>query len=49
VDNLLMRFVDIWYAFPDLLFLLVVVAVFKPSLFVIFARSGSSAGLTWPA
>jgi len=40
IDNLLMRFVDIWYAFPDLLFLLVVVAVFKPSLFVIFGAIG---------
>jgi oligopeptide transport system permease protein len=27
VDNLLMRFTDIWYAFPDLLFVLVVVSV----------------------
>jgi oligopeptide transport system permease protein len=39
-DNLLMRFVDIWYAFPDLLFLLVVVAVFQPSLFTIFGAIG---------
>jgi oligopeptide transport system permease protein len=29
VDNILMRFTDIWYAFPDLLFLLVVVSVFQ--------------------
>ncbi len=28
IDNLLMRFTDIWYAFPDLLFVLVVVSVF---------------------
>jgi oligopeptide transport system permease protein len=27
IDNLLMRFTDIWYAFPDLLFVLVVVSV----------------------
>ena len=40
VDNLLMRFVDIWYAFPDLLFLLVVVAVFGPSLLTIFVAIG---------
>lgn len=40
IDNLLMRFVDIWYAFPDLLFLLVVVAVFPPSLFTIFGAIG---------
>jgi oligopeptide transport system permease protein len=39
-DNLLMRFVDIWYAFPDLLFILVVVSVFQPSLFVIFGAIG---------
>jgi oligopeptide transport system permease protein len=31
VDNLLMRFTDIWYAFPDLLFVLVVVSVWRVS------------------
>jgi oligopeptide transport system permease protein len=36
VDNLLMRFTDIWYAFPDLLFVLVVVSVFGPSILTIF-------------
>lgn len=40
VDNLLMRFVDVWYAFPDLLFLLVVVSVFGASLFTIFVAIG---------
>ncbi len=40
IDNLLMRFVDIWYAFPDLLFLLVVVAVLGPSLLTIFVAIG---------
>jgi oligopeptide transport system permease protein len=29
VDNILMRFTDIWWAFPDLLFVLVVVSVFQ--------------------
>ena len=29
VDNLLMRFTDIWWAFPDLLFVLVIVSVFQ--------------------
>ena len=29
VDNVLMRFTDIWWAFPDLLFVLVVVSVFQ--------------------
>ena len=29
IDNVLMRFTDIWYAFPDLLFVLVVVSVFQ--------------------
>jgi oligopeptide transport system permease protein len=29
IDNLLMRFTDVWYAFPDLLFVLVVVSVFS--------------------
>ena len=39
-DNLLMRFTDIWYAFPDLLFVLVLVSVFGPSLLSIFAAIG---------
>ncbi len=29
IDNVLMRFTDIWYAFPDLLFVLVVVSVWR--------------------
>jgi oligopeptide transport system permease protein len=41
VDNLMMRFVDVWYAFPDLLFLLVVVSVFGPSLLTIFVAIGA--------
>src|SRR5215470_14711049 len=40
IDNLLMRFTDIWYAFPDLLFVLVVVSVFSPSLLSIFVAIG---------
>jgi oligopeptide transport system permease protein len=36
IDNLLMRFTDVWYAFPDLLFVLVVVSVFGPSILTIF-------------
>ncbi|HET9847637.1 MAG TPA: ABC transporter permease [Candidatus Dormibacteraeota bacterium] len=40
VDNLLMRLVDVWYAFPDLLFLLVVVSVFGASLLTIFVSIG---------
>jgi ABC-type dipeptide/oligopeptide/nickel transport system permease subunit len=44
IDNLLMRFTDIWYAFPDLLFVLVVVSVFPPSLLTIF---GAIALVNW--
>ena len=44
VDNLLMRFTDIWYAFPDLLFVLVLVSVFSPSLLSIF---GAIALVNW--
>lgn len=33
IDNLLMRITDIWYAFPDLLFVLVVVSVFQQYTF----------------
>ena len=44
IDNLLMRFTDIWYAFPDLLFVLVVVSVFTPNLLTIF---GAIALVNW--
>jgi oligopeptide transport system permease protein len=40
VDNLLMRFTDIWYAFPDLLFLLFIVSVLGPSFWTIFGAIG---------
>ncbi|MEO8745487.1 MAG: ABC transporter permease [Candidatus Dormiibacterota bacterium] len=40
VDNLLMRFTDIMYAFPDLLLVLVFVAAFGPSFFSIFIAIG---------
>ncbi len=39
-DNLLMRFTDIMYAFPDLLFVLIVVAALGPSLLTIFIAIG---------
>jgi oligopeptide transport system permease protein len=44
IDNILMRFTDIWYAFPDLLFVLVVVSVFQPSILTIF---GAIALVNW--
>ena len=44
IDNILMRFTDIWYAFPDLLFVLVVVSVFGPSVLTIF---GAIALVNW--
>jgi oligopeptide transport system permease protein len=44
IDNILMRFTDIWYAFPDLLFVLVVVSVFQPSVLTIF---GAIALVNW--
>ena len=40
VDNLFMRFVDVWYAFPDLLFILVVVSILAPSLLTLFLALG---------
>src|SRR5215472_15470654 len=40
VDNLLMRFTDIWYAFPDLVFVFVLVSVFGSSLLSIFVAIG---------
>ena len=36
VDNLLMRFTDVMYAFPDLLFVIIFMAAFGPSLRNIF-------------
>jgi oligopeptide transport system permease protein len=44
MDNLLMRITDIWYAFPDLIFVLVLVSVFGPSLLSIF---GAIALVNW--
>ncbi len=41
VDNLLMRFTDVVYAFPDLVWLLVIVSVLGPSLLTIFVGVGS--------
>ena len=40
IDNLLMRFTDIMYAFPDLLLVLVFVAAFGPSFWSIFVALG---------
>jgi oligopeptide transport system permease protein len=44
IDNALMRFTDIWYAFPNLIFVLVLVSVFGPSLLSIF---GAIAVVSW--
>lgn len=41
IDNLLMRFTDIMFAFPDLVWLLVIVATLGPSLLTIFVGAGS--------
>lgn len=40
VDNLLMRFTDIMYSYPDLLFVLIIVAAFGPSFVNIFVAVG---------
>lgn len=40
IDNLLMRFTDVWYAFPDLIFVIVLVSVFGASLWSIFIAIG---------
>ncbi|HEY0492293.1 MAG TPA: ABC transporter permease [Candidatus Dormibacteraeota bacterium] len=40
IDNLFMRFVDVWYAFPDLLFILVVMSILSPSLITLFLALG---------
>ncbi len=40
IDNLLMRFTDIMYAFPDLLFVLIIVAALGPTFLNIFVAIG---------
>ena len=40
IDNLLMRFTDIMYAFPDLLFVLIIVAALGPTFINIFVAIG---------
>jgi oligopeptide transport system permease protein len=40
IDNLLMRFTDIMYAFPDLLFVLIIVAAIGPTFINIFVAIG---------
>ncbi len=40
IDNVLMRFTDIMYAFPDLLFVLIIVAALGPSFINIFVAIG---------
>jgi oligopeptide transport system permease protein len=40
IDNLLMRFADLMFAFPDLLWVIVVVGILGPSLVSIFAAIG---------
>jgi len=40
IENVLMRFTDIMYAFPDLLFVLIIVAALGPSLVNIFVAIG---------
>ena len=50
IDNLLMRFTDIWYAFPDLLFVLVVVSVWRLSgswFFQLIPIFGAIALVNW--
>jgi oligopeptide transport system permease protein len=40
VDNLLMRFTDVFYAFPDLLFVIIITAALGSSIFTIFLAIG---------
>ena len=44
VDNLLMRFVDVTYAFPDLLLIILLRSIFGGSIFMIFLAIGL---VTW--
>jgi len=40
VDNLLMRFVDVMYAFPDILLIILLRSIFGGSIFMIFLAIG---------
>ncbi len=46
VDNLIMRFTDIMYAFPDLLLVIIITATFGRSLWVIFIALGVASWVT---
>jgi oligopeptide transport system permease protein len=49
-DNAMMRFVDIMYAFPTLVFVIVIAAVLdSKSIVLVFALIGAVSWLTWPA
>lgn len=46
VDNLMMRFVDVMYAFPDLLFIILIMVIFGRGIFVIYIALGVTAWMT---
>lgn len=46
IDNLLMRFTDIMYAFPDLLLVIIITVTFGRSLFTIFIALGIASWVT---
>ncbi len=46
VDNLIMRFTDIMYAFPDLLLVIIITATFGRSLWVVFIALGVASWVT---
>src|SRR3990170_1562960 len=45
LDNLMMRFTDVTYAFPDLLMLILLLSIFGPSFLMIFFAIGL---VSWP-
>ncbi len=46
LDNLIMRFTDIMYAFPSLLFVIIIITTFGRSLWVIFIALGLTSWVT---
>lgn len=40
IDNLVMRFVDVMYAFPDILFIILIRAILGPSIYMLFLAIG---------
>ena len=48
-DQIMMHIVDILYSIPMLLYVILLMVVFKPGLLNIYLALGIATGSTWPA